>query len=177
MNNKGTTLIEILVSVILITMVTIFLFAVLSDLRNEEYLSESKSKDALNRTEIIHIIENDFINLGLKDIQVKNCSNNLCATITFKDDTTKQLKITQTYLKYDGERWDLTGGKYLIDETVFYACSNFNGYSFFRLTVPTNSDAASFRKSSFDISYLSEINFTTNTSLSINGKNNIIRCT
>ena len=61
LNNKGVTLIELIVSLALISIVMVFIFNLLIDLKAEDSLSSKRSTDALNRSTIIRLIQNDFL--------------------------------------------------------------------------------------------------------------------
>ena len=179
MNNKGTTLVEVLVSVVLIAIVMIFIFNLLSDLKNEDYLSNYRTQDSLNRTELIHLVENDFINMELLNVTSNNCgSDKMCITFEYKDKIgitrIKQLEIKQNEIIYGDEKW-LFNSKIQLDGTVYCAKSNYNGYYIFNLNVPINHEATSARKLSIDISYLSTKSV--NIPSSINVKNGTISST
>ena len=54
LNNKGMSLMEILVSIILISVVLVFLFELLIDLKNESKNNDYASNNQINRMEIIY---------------------------------------------------------------------------------------------------------------------------
>lgn len=167
MNNKGTTLIEILISVVLIATIMVFMFNLLVDLKNEESLSTRKSTDTLNRSSIIHLIQNDMISKGVSAVAFCNntsdsCdSNHLYFTFTYKDNTIKTLKIFTDYLVYDNEIWELSNGKYLLTD-ITYCYKNdaksdntseavTSPYYFLNINIPVSHDASSKRKYDIDI--------------------------
>ena len=49
LNSKGMTLTEVIAALIILSIVMIFLFNILSDLRYEDYLSLSRNEDSINR--------------------------------------------------------------------------------------------------------------------------------
>ena len=157
MNNKGLTLIEILVSIALIAIILVFIFTLLADLKNEDYLSSSKGIDGLNRTEVIHLIENDFIERNLSRMEQNNCGNDLCLTFYFADGGSKSLKVYEKYIVYDNERWTLESGNFIVANTHYCKLSNFNesGYYLFELSIPMTHDAQSHRKFSIDLTHVS----------------------
>ena len=118
MNNKGTTLIEVMISVALIAIIMVFMFTLLVDLKNEESLSTKKSADALNRSAIIHLIQNDIISRGIKTLTFCNDATDVCDanhlyyTFNFQDNTSKKLIAYNNYFVYDNEKWTLSSGKY-----------------------------------------------------------------
>ena len=118
--SKGTTLIEVLVSVSLIAIVLIFVFNILADLKNEYSLASKRSEDAIARASYTRIIQNDFIAKELTD--VTTCSNGgnllLCMNFKYKDGTTKRLEVYKTYVVYDDEKWSLSVGEYTLNDAM-----------------------------------------------------------
>lgn len=120
MNNKGMTLAEIIVSVALISIVLIFMMKLLLSLRYEDALDAYDKANSVNRTEIMHAIQEDFKQLGLPIItQGPNPSeDNL--VINFKyNDITKKLVVRRDFdsessseipkyvLEYGTQKWKL----------------------------------------------------------------------
>ena len=158
MNNKGMTLVEVIVSLILIVIVMIFIFSILIDLKNEDYLSNSKSEDAIKRTEIIHLIENDFINYHLKEITNSNsCQNNakFCLGFKFYDISDKNLLFFDDHLVYDNEVWYISLGKFETEKLTWCYTETLPLYRYFSITIPITHDAAVKRKTTIDLSYIS----------------------
>ena len=48
LNRKGMSLTEVIAALVILSIVMIFLFNILSDLRYEDYLSLSRNEDAVN---------------------------------------------------------------------------------------------------------------------------------
>ena len=163
MNNKGTTLIEVMISVALIAIIMVFMFTLLVDLKNEESLSTKKSADALNRSAIIHLIQNDIISRGIKTLTFCNdaaevCdANHLYYTFNFQDNTSKKLIAYTNYFVYDNEKWTLSSGKYELSnmQYCFKNDVSSNGvtspYYYLRITIPATHDATSRRKYDIDL--------------------------
>ena len=61
LNNKGVTLVEIIISVALISIVVVFLFALLIQVNNENSENEVRSSYLINQATFIKQIEEDFI--------------------------------------------------------------------------------------------------------------------
>jgi hypothetical protein len=126
LNNKGTTLVEIMISIVLIAIVMVFLFNLLLDLRADDGLSTKKNTDIINRAGIVRLIENDFTTKGIKELKfcdsdgVSCTDNNLHFNIYFKDGSNKVLNVYKDYITYGMERWDLTSSSY--DLTNFNYC-------------------------------------------------------
>lgn len=64
LNNKGVTLVEIIISVALISIVLIFLFSLLIQVNNENSDNEVKSSYLVNQATFIKQIEEDFLDYG-----------------------------------------------------------------------------------------------------------------
>ena len=62
MNNKGFTLIELMISVALVSVVMIFTLNLLNDIRSEEEMGSNKTADLTNRTIITKQVQADFDN-------------------------------------------------------------------------------------------------------------------
>ena len=77
MDNKGFTLIEIMVSISLIAIVLVFMFNLLGDIKRENALSNNDIADALNRATITRIIQNDFIEKNLTIVNTCNRNNDI----------------------------------------------------------------------------------------------------
>ena len=106
MNKKGVTLVEIIISVALISVVMLFLFRLLTDMQYErDHASYAKSNQQV-RASIMEHIEDDFRVLGLKSITISSDKKNI--TFTFQNNASKTLTITDHSLKYaDEEAWEL----------------------------------------------------------------------
>ena len=103
MKSKGMTLVEIMISVTMISLVMIFTFNILSDMKSENSQATRRSTDSINRATIIRIVQNDFIYKTL--IKVEGCPINssilYCYKFTYSDNSTKMLKgIHETDLDY-----------------------------------------------------------------------------
>lgn len=158
-NKKGVTLLEVMVSLTLISIVMIILMGLLSDLKNEDSLSGTRNKDAINRATIINIIENDFIN---KEIQsVEGCdesTSEICLKFSFKNNETKKLVIFSAnssdendYLIYDNEKWELEYGKYDFERFSYCYIDSINPnqkdslYYFLKIELPVKATTSSKR--------------------------------
>ena len=90
LNNKGVTLVEIIVSVALISIVLIFLFSLLIQVNNENSDNEVKSSYLVNQSAFIKQIEEDFIDYKFTD---GDLCNSYGVTIYNSSDETKAKNI------------------------------------------------------------------------------------
>lgn len=156
------TLIEILLSLALLSIVMIFTFNILADLANEELLSNKRSADAINRATIIRLVQNDFINKGVKEIRNCTVTNSVCLDIFFKDNTEKKLIFEEKKVTYDNEMWELKVGKY--DLNNFKFCYNdkieYNGtlssYFYLKLIMPLSSSISNNNKYDIELTLIAD---------------------
>lgn len=116
---NGMTMVEILLSVALISLVIVFVFNILIDLRQEETFSKYKSSDQLNRSIITKTIQDDLIAKGgLVDVLSCNRSGLIsCVELHFADHNVGFIKVAKDYISYETndsglEKWSLEAGEY-----------------------------------------------------------------
>jgi hypothetical protein len=171
--SKGTTLIEIMVSLALISVVLIFMFNILSDLKVEDRESTRGSEDSVERASYTRIIQNDFINLGLKSISYCSAPDSLfCYSFVFNNNTTKTLEIytkdDKGVIIYDNEKWTLDSTTFNKDKAKFcYQESkqqdpihNSQGvdakFQLIRIYIPTYLNPSTSRKLDLELTYTTE---------------------
>ncbi len=119
LNNKGLSLIEILVSITLISTILVFLVQLLNNLESETANNNFAYDNQLNRAEIIKTIEDDLLNNNLIGITNNSHDNinisfdfldNLSATLT---STIKDDKYILKYIASNGEKhsWTMEGAE------------------------------------------------------------------
>lgn len=74
-NNKGMTIIEILLSIVIIGIVLILLFTLLSQVKHEDKDNNIQSNFIINQSTFIKSIEEDIVNYGVKSISSCNLSD------------------------------------------------------------------------------------------------------
>ncbi len=166
MNKKGLTLVELIFSLALISIIMVFIFNLLGDLKTEDSLSKTRSEDSLTRSTVINLIQNDFIKLGLYKWSSCNQSGSLmCMSFTFKDNTTKYLHVYEDFIAYGAtglmEKWTLQGGKFTMDNftycfktTIDNPPSGLDTSSpnyYLKIFIPVTHDVKSKRKYDFEI--------------------------
>lgn len=67
-NNKGMTLVEVIICITLISIVAIFLFNILASVNKQNKKSQTQSNLLINQALIIQAIETDFIDYQLENI-------------------------------------------------------------------------------------------------------------
>lgn len=139
MKKNGMTLIEVILAVALISLVMIFVFNILVDLRQEETFSSYKTSDQINRSIITKRIQDDILNRRLERVENGNgtCYNNdtFCnkVNLIYKDGTIGKISIEEHYFSYqfcntisnceNVERWNLSSASY---KKNFIYCFNYS---------------------------------------------------
>ena len=134
MNNKGSTLLELIISIALISVILVFMVRLLVDLNDSETNNKYAKKNQVIRAEILRTIENDLQNKILTDIRDNSTTSNLI--ITFKFDGNKEsninvLKDKLTYKNTDGKTrtWTLKEGYFNITQSPVDFSQDENIYS------------------------------------------------
>lgn len=117
--SKGVSIIELVVSIALLSLVMIFAFGILTEVKDEEISSNASSRDVLNRSYIISNIQDDLILNGLN--KITECSEGiLCVIIDFDKGPNKKIVITDDSFRYDDEKWMLETGSYSFGKDTRY---------------------------------------------------------
>lgn len=125
---NGTTIIEILISIIIIAIVMGLLFTMLIQVRNEDKSNQIQSNFVINQSSMIKEIEEDIVNYGVKSVSSCNLSEaNISAAVlnqgyesSFKcikleyaadytEDNIGFIMLYNTYAKYDVENGSYQG--------------------------------------------------------------------
>lgn len=157
LNNKGMTLMELLVSIVLVGIVLTFLFQLLTDLEHETENNNYAYNNQVNRTDVIYTIEKDlqkYTLVGIEDASVDKkliikfyyLKNGGVSNTTLQSDSTEykdELGDTKTkyylrYTSYNNEKysWEMKGAE--LDTCAifnYYVDSNSNSY-YFKINIP-----------------------------------------
>ncbi len=112
LNQKGFTLTELIISIALITIIVMFLFRLLVDIRNSENNIDYNRNNQQTRAVILKNIEQDFLEKKLIGIQDTGSNQNqLQLTFTYQNNETATLLVTESTLTYQNkngtEKWNL----------------------------------------------------------------------
>ena len=168
--SKGTTLIEIIASLAMISVVLIFMFNILSDLKAEDRASTKGSKDSIERASYTRIIQNDFIKLHLAQIDKCSSSALICLTFTFREydfapNTYKTLEVFDNYIVYDNERWEIESTKFVKSKANFCYRSEYGGGSYIKIVIPTKLNHATSKNLDLELTYATDGRFYVNTAV------------
>lgn len=125
LNNKGLTLIELIISVVLISVVMLFMYGLLNDANDENNDNSFARDNQINRSEIIKEIEDEFLTrrIDLINIKDESTTDTLKVIFEFSDDTSTVIEATQEYLRYtnaNGEmrKWTMQNATLNIDKAA-----------------------------------------------------------
>lgn len=115
LNNKGVTIIELLVSVALVSVVLMFLYNLLSNVTFEKTTDFIASTNQANRIDIITTIENDLILDN--DVELDESQTTSQKVVMKGNNGQYQIVITDDTLKYSVKgvlqnTWKIKGGKF-----------------------------------------------------------------
>lgn len=101
MNKKGFTLVEIIVSISLVSVVMIFLFQVLITVINGNKRNNTKSKTLISKAIVMKAVEQDLDTFGLSnDNGVLDCSGRINQVIDIKENSINQIIPATADLDY-----------------------------------------------------------------------------
>lgn len=106
-NNKAFTVVELIITFSIVMVISLGLLKVVDSYR-EKQQNELYKKEILSyKNEVIKRIEDDFLDKAVKNIEGINALSgyNQCITITFGDDTTKDLCANNLEIMYDNIKY------------------------------------------------------------------------
>lgn len=112
-SKKGITLIELIISIALISIVVLFLFQLFLDVRYGDRRIDYARDNQQERAIILKTIQDDFLDYGLIGLNdTSSTSSSLVLNFTYKESKSGQLIVTAnsvTYTKANGEteKWVL----------------------------------------------------------------------
>jgi len=98
LNNKGMTIVEILVCFMIVTFISVSLFNTVSTFNNKKSIESAKSALLEYRNNIDKMIEDDLVHKGLTNVQIEDHHNGSTTfykdvKFYFRDGSTKTLRI------------------------------------------------------------------------------------
>ncbi len=101
LNKKGLTIVEIIISVSLISIVLIFLFSLYTDVQDINYEATVNTDNMISKSLMIKRIEDDFINSqAIKALNSYTENGKKGVKFTFNDNTTATFTLYKTGSKY-----------------------------------------------------------------------------
>lgn len=131
-NNKGFTVVELLVSITLTTVIVLFLIEILLVLKDLYVSTGIKTKMLTKQAVITENLYDDILSMDIKTIS--RCSDDsaeLCLQFQLANDTTKKLIVSRknNYIKWNGVRTNLLSGSTIGNINVSYEKIVGNKYS------------------------------------------------
>lgn len=107
MDKKGFTLMEIIVSVALLSIVMLLLFQLMIDLEYEDSHSSFAKDNQIKRATIIKRVEKDMMDKGLSLVSLNKASDYATLTFKYNNNTDSSVVVYENKISYGGETWAL----------------------------------------------------------------------
>lgn len=111
LNNKGITTIEVIITFVLVTIITISMYSTVSAFNTRRVLENNKEKIYTYKNILTKVIQDDFIKIGISSASYQKNVDASTTTYTvdcsLKDGTKRQLVIIQRFAK---SSYHLSGG-------------------------------------------------------------------
>ena len=144
MNNRGISLLELIISLSLISIVLILVYSLLVNVSNEVDNTNYASNNQLNRVEIIKTVENDLTNNSLDNIEL---SNNTLSFIFDKGVSSLNVlnennKYYLSYIDINGNKnkWEIKNGYINLDGKKIFSICKMDKLGKLSIMVNTNND-------------------------------------
>ena len=144
LNKKGMTLLEIIISIALISVVMLFLFSLLNDIQYESKHSSYAKDFLVSRATIIKDVEEDILNNNITNVMQVSAGEGKVNLNFFRDDTSlmsievESKKITYKNAAGEKESFSLSNDN---DEEVFdFANIKINSYAGSKIYKPVDTD-------------------------------------
>lgn len=144
LNKKGMTLLEIVISLALISVVMLFLFSLLNDIQYESKHSSYAKDFLVSRATIIKDVQEDILNNNITNVMQVSSNENKTDVHFFKNDTSimslevESKKITYKNALGEVESFSLSEDN---DEEVFdFANIKINSYAGSKIYKPVDTD-------------------------------------
>lgn len=144
LNKKGMTLLEIVISIALISVVMLFLFSLLNDIQYESKHTSYAKDFLVSRATIIKDVQEDILNNNITNVMQVSSNENKTDVHFFKNDTSimslevESKKITYKNALGEVESFSLSEDN---DEEVFdFANIKINSYAGSKIYKPVDTD-------------------------------------
>ena len=145
LNKKGMTLLEIVISIALISVVMLFLFSLLNDLQYESKHTSYAKDFLVSRATIIKDVEEDILNNNITNVMPVNVDANK-TTLNFfvgSDPSNMNLEVESkkiTYKNAAGEKESFSLSKDNDEEVFDFANIKINSYAGSKIYKPVDTD-------------------------------------
>jgi len=136
MNKRGVTILELLISMTLISIIILMLLKVMFSLDKINNDNTYASNDEIMRTEIIKNIESDFLKLKLNGLNIEDNKTDVIITFNYEN-TTKKLIVKKDSITYNDVTYTLKSPKANYDKCLEYKFRDLeNDYYYLELNIP-----------------------------------------
>ncbi len=138
-NKNGFTMVELLVSLVLITTLSLALFKVVANMQKKEQVNIAKNSLIAFKAVLNNNIETDFINDIITELY--SCGDN-CFDITYKNKGTVRLSLDGNIITYGSMKEEIPKNYKLYSNMsiTFYETSEENKNAYVLLTLPIKGD-------------------------------------
>ncbi len=127
-NKKGTTLMEVIISIALISIVLAFMIKLLVDLNNTESNNSYAKSNQINRTEITRLIMDDIKDKEITRVtDIGSLEDKLVINFEFSDRSSSTIECNTNEIVYtpstgsnDIRRWTLDEGEFYVSKANIY---------------------------------------------------------
>ena len=135
MNKRGFTILELLISIALISVVLLLLLRVMMSLEVINHDPSYASDDEIARTEMIENIESDFLDNHLNGLEIKKEENQVILHLFM--DVEKEIVVSSDRITYDDEVYALKSANATYDTCILYTYMDLeNDYYFVKIVIP-----------------------------------------
>ena len=118
MNNKGLTLVELIVTFALATGIIILLLNVLIIIRNNYSDIEERTDLVVNQSTLSNLMNEKFVGDNLASRT--NCAGTFCYEFTFRDGSTVQLKVENDKITFGNYTYVLNEMSKVVNPSITY---------------------------------------------------------
>ncbi len=146
LNKKGLTILELLISIVLLSIVLVFLYSLLFDVKDDSENSDYAFKNQVNRAEAIYTIERDLYGTRAVNVEVNNYETYDEIKFIYIDNKRSTLKIYSNesgvyYLEYTDikgvvTKWEMKDATIDRENIRKYTSSDASGNFYFRIVIP-----------------------------------------
>lgn len=138
MNNKGFTLIELILSIVLITVIIIPVFAIVLNFRARQQIASDKAQMLEYKNTLTYDIQNKILTKELTDFkEMTSCSSgsySKCYELTFKDNSKTTININAKEVEFDSKKYKIVVSDAAIDFKLVLLKAN-NNYIHFEIPI------------------------------------------
>lgn len=135
MKKNGFTILELLISIALVSVVLLLLLRVMMSLEVINHDTSYASDDEICRAEMIKNVQESFLDNHLNGMNIRNDGDK--TIITFMMDEEKTLEVSSKTLEFDGEVYTLNSSNATYDTCISYEYETLeNDYYLVTFTIP-----------------------------------------